>query len=130
MRYISTILIIAATVFLVRSYNIDAADSTVFSTKEEIKSAQDDFFLSNGTYLQTTKINKLPSDRIGTVKGRLGKDMPSNFYVNVYGGPKGQGYEVVEETDTEIIVTGYGVEASSRTYRITKPQKGIASTTP
>jgi hypothetical protein len=50
--------------------------------------------------------------------------------VNVYETPKGEwGYDIWKETKTDIISTGYGPEAESRTYMREKPQL-TASTTP
>jgi hypothetical protein len=76
---------------------------------EAEKAYQDTYFAERGKYEQKLKQN--------------GKE------VHVYEGPKGWGYVIIEETDTEIIHTGYGPEAAERTYRRQKPPY-VASTTP
>jgi hypothetical protein len=81
-----------------------------------------------GNYVQVTKDGRVLDGDTHVSEPDFISKLPPNTEVTVYGGPQGEGYEVITKTATQIIHTGYGGEAKDRTYTIDIPTP-IASST-
>lgn len=90
--------------------------STDFQKIESIETREQDYFNKKGKY-QYIKDGNFEVVEYETIDANKNK---------VYG------YEIIEETPTQIIHTGYGPQAQQRTYVIQKPTftSKSASTTP
>ena len=82
-----------------------------------------------GEYIQVTSDGRLLVKGTEVTEATLSSKLPAGVKIDVYNGPQGNGYQIVRETATATISTGYGGEALSRTYTIPK-QIVTASTTP
>ena len=94
-----------------------------------ISDLENEYFLKTGRYLQVLPGNQLPDYETGTVKQKLGKDLPTNVTIHVYESPKGMGYQVITDEADRTTSVGYGPEAADLTWERLKPAL-IASTTP
>lgn len=84
------------------------------SSETEIESAQDAYFAQHGKYVQVQKDSKLPEyEKEGTVKDKLGKDLPKDLVIHVYESPEGKGYQIIYPDGSS---HGYGPEARNRTW--------------
>lgn len=83
--------------------------------------AEDAYFARTGKYLQVKDNNTLPQYETGDVQSKLGQTLPATTVVNVYETAKGgEGYQVRTEDALNYYYQGYGPEASSFTYTISK----------
>lgn len=82
-----------------------------------------------GDYVQVTKEGKVFNKDTLVVEDSLKSKLPIDTEINVYDGPRGKGYQIINKTDTQIIATGYGPDAADFTYTVDLPVP-IASTTP
>jgi len=95
---------------------------TEYKTTDEIITAEENYFKANGKYLQVLPGNKLPHYETGTVKDKLGKDVPLNIRIDVYETwDKKRGYQIQYEDDTAYYSIATGTEKVYRTYTKVKP---------
>jgi len=102
--------------------------SNEYKTINEIVSAENAYYAKYGKYLQVMLGNKLPHYETGTIKEKLGKNVPANIVIDVYetvGGEnyqtKYKGYQIQYEDDTAYYSLGFGIQAKERTWTIPKP---------
>lgn len=113
-------LVIGATLF---KSEIPLSGTTTLSEIEQLEEA---YFAKTGTYLQILLNNKLSTDKEGSVENELGKDIPSNYKVDVYGGGKGgEGYRIYWD-DTDF---NYVKEKDEEEVRTAKPAPVIITST-
>lgn len=94
---------------------------------QDIAQVQQERFVTDGHYMQVLPGGFKPSDAAD--KGRQ-RNFPDNMRVDVYDGPQGKGYTVVETLpDGREIHVSYGPEAAQRSI-ITGPNDISASSTP
>ena len=125
MKYLSALVLLTLTIGLLLII-FSKQNFGAIPTTDEL---EQDYFVTNGKYLQVQKNNQLPEYETGTVRGKLGRNIDPDCRVDVYEGPKGKGFQVVcDKTDGKHSV-GYGPEASGRTW-FSPAAPIIASTTP
>lgn len=89
--------------------------------KAEIQTEQDALFQKYGEYVQVTKDGRaLTKDGEVQEVGVTAK-VPANTEIHVISGSRGKGYQIIETTDTQVIHTGYGIDAEEMTYTVDKP---------
>src|SRR3990167_9564962 len=97
-------------------------------TLEKIRIAEEIYYQAYGKYLQILPNNRLPSDEVGTVKEKVGKDVKSDWSVNTYVTPKKEWGYIVNWYDAD---NEYVSDSGLEPYRnrvIPRPPL-IASTT-
>jgi hypothetical protein len=104
------ILLLASIIFIPIFFGVA---QTTARDVNEISILQEQYKQKHGRYLQIQKGNKLPPHEAGSEK--LKKDLPSNYLVDVYDGPKGKGYIVRWKDAAGFHVQGYGPHADDYT---------------
>lgn len=67
----------------------------VMATKDEIPALEEAYFAKYGKYLQIKEGNRLPDYETGTVRAKLGKDLPDDVFVHTHKYPNGTwGYTI------------------------------------
>ena len=117
--------ILATLLALITSYQLGAI------TIVDIENAENSYYQRNGKYLQIIN-GQLPPHESGTIRKKLGIDIPSNITIHEYSTPDGKkGFQVITENPDNISSMGYGVQSQIRTYTIDKSVTNkSASTTP
>ena len=95
---------------------------------KDIENLQENYFAQHGAYLQILPDNKLPHYESGSVKGKLGKNVPAGYRVDVYEAPTGHGYQIIYQDETGVHSKGYGVEAKERTWTRPLEEEFISAT--
>lgn len=94
-------------------------------TTDQLIQVQEERKISGEQYEQLLKGGVKPGD---ATDKRKREGIADNIRVDVYDGPKGAGYVIVEQVGDKEVHVGFGPEAEERTMIITKPG-GTASTT-
>lgn len=95
------------------------ATASTFGTVEEFDTAESNFKATSpdGHYAQVIKDGTpSPSKKNATIKGLLGKDTPTNTWVDEYQSPLGMGYQMYYEDATAWYSVGKGPESAARNY--------------
>lgn len=103
----------------------ELTDESLLRTTEIIEK-QNQAALEIGEYEQILPSGEKPQDAKRT---ELVKDFPQNVRVDVYDGPEGKGYTIIENLPdgTEVAIS-FGPEAAQRSY-VKSPNTDIASST-
>lgn len=99
-------------------------------TIANVKALQDAYFAKEGKYLHILEGGRLADYESGTIRQKLGRDIPTNFELIPYNGPLGAGFQVCERRTTELECIGFGPEALSKTITYQIPDMSVATTTP
>lgn len=103
--------------------------SAEYSSIDEVITAQENYYKQNGKYLQVLSGSKLPHYEQGTVKDKLGKDIPSGVIIDVYEFEGKRGYQIRYEDETSFYSVATGTEKAFRTWTKSKPVISTMATT-
>lgn len=103
--------------------------STEYTTVDEVVTAEENYYKQNGKYLQVLSGSKLPHYEQGTVKDKLGKDIPKGFVVDVYEFEGKQGYQIRYEDVNTLYSVATGTQKIDRTWTRSKPVISTVATT-
>lgn len=84
--------------------------------------------VTHGEYTQVTLDGRILVRDGEVVDQQLLDLLPANMIVDVYSGPNGDGFELIQTLSDRIVHYGFGPEAESRTY-VLPISKGTASST-
>lgn len=98
-----------------------ALQPTEYSTINEVITAEESYYKQNGKYLQVLQGSKLPHYEQGTVKDKLGKDIPQGFIIDVYEFEGKRGYQIRYEDANTFYSVATGTEKTDRTWIKNKP---------
>ena len=125
---IVTTLVVATVLFSGHTQN-DDADLAGKPTAPTLEDTITTLYTKYGEYVQVTEDGRILVKDAEVAETTLTSKLPAGTKIDVYAGPQGNGYQIIQETATATISTGYGGEAESRTFIIVKPVV-TASTTP
>lgn len=86
-------------------------------TPDTVLALQETYYAAHGEYLQVKRGSALPERHKGTVKQKIGVDLPPNMEVHTYVTPEGKkGFQVLWEDNKGRHSVGYGPEAADLTW--------------
>jgi len=94
-----------------------------------IRTKMDSLKVTYGQYAQISLDGRILISDGEIVDQQLKDLLPANMTVTVYGGPYGDGFELIQTLSDRVVHYGFGGEAQARTYTDLIPQS-VASTTP
>ena len=122
LKLIFTIVIAAFLVLFVISYEPNSVGGPI----EKKRVYEDEIVAEQALkqeYVQILEGNKLPDD----AKYSLSTQLPENVSIEVYKGPKGEGYAIITKEPNQIISVGIGAYAEENTW--IKPIEILATST-
>lgn len=103
----------------------DFSDPGILTTQQVIES-QEAKLVEGKEYEQILSGGTKPGDAADKT---VVKDFPTNMRVEVYDGPKGKGYTVIEELPSRTVHLSYGPESTDRTFIINKEELSTSTAT-
>lgn len=85
-----------------------------------IRTKMDSLKITAGEYVQVSKDGRVLIANGEIVDQQLIDLFPANFVVNVYSGPRGDGFMLVQDLPDRIVTYGFGVDATTYTGTVLK----------
>lgn len=93
-------------------------------TTQEITAIMDKLnqrFATDAQYVQVTTDGRILLGNTEITDAQLKSLLPDNITITSYGGPCGQGFQIIQITTDHYYSWGYGCEAASRTFDMPYP---------
>lgn len=87
---------------------------------QTIEAKMDSLKITSGEYTQVSKGGRVLVANGEIVDQQLLNLLPSNFEIHVYSGPRGDGFELIQDLPDRLVHYGFGGEAVDRTYTLMK----------